>query len=951
MATPGWTEKKRSSAPMRRGSVPQKIYWEGINLNKISKKIVSLVTMATFAATLVPAAAFAADPADITVDQIAAKQLNVTFHEALSDVAINLSDADGAVTADVKGAGDSSDLGETNALLGTAGNDVNSADAVKIVGLDAGNYTLQIISDGTEVYTESLYVADETSTGNSRVLLNDENGNAVSEAKVGDKATVKLEVRDTNNEVSTLPLNPNNNEYVLVWAEDASGNLVNDVTFTTEAGDEALITSLAGTIYNDSLVAISATANTAAYVAVENGATITANFNTAGTYTICSAVATVGPSVDNDKIENTGVVFVGKELKSSTVKVTANPVNVVTEAVDFAGNDGTFAQNGVNWTYTLNDDVVPNDTKTYTVTGHAYSNEAAGTPAVGEKIYINCNQNGHGITLVGVDNGYVTTDKNGMFTFKFILNETGSYNIVYQESKGDIKGTLTVTQDNVAPVHIKTVTNNGLALAGTDINYAADVYAGASVQNPVYLTDAVTFNIIDAFGHEAEGNAVLANEEAAFLGPDHGDYVRIVSAPKATDEHPASTLEADDLILAWDGSAYTLAYVGDERATDLVPGDYVVNVSLNNGGKNVAVAKFTLAEFGTVQSIDLEMNAVAIDGEGDINGNAINAVDDQVALGQRVTVNPVYVDENGLRVDAPVANMSLGVNGDAVARVNTTGTQFDTYANVPANESLIGTTITVKAYDEIAGKYVEKELTVVKNYLAETLAFDQAEGEVGRDNVVAVSVVDEDGNVSKVNGTMTAYIASQSDETASIDLDVDNTVSNGKGKLFLESDKEGTVDVVVAVKADNGEIYGATLTYTFGEVDEYTGRTVVMTIGSSDYLINNAVVEGDAAPYVDDAWRTMVPFRVLGEAFGAEVDWNQEAQSVTYTVGDTEIVMTIGETTYTLNGEEQTMDTAPVLSGDRTYVPVRFVAEDLGFEVTPLYNAENGTTASVVFQK
>ena len=30
MATPGWTEKKRSSAPMRRGSVPQKIYWEGI---------------------------------------------------------------------------------------------------------------------------------------------------------------------------------------------------------------------------------------------------------------------------------------------------------------------------------------------------------------------------------------------------------------------------------------------------------------------------------------------------------------------------------------------------------------------------------------------------------------------------------------------------------------------------------------------------------------------------------------------------------------------------------------------------------------------------------------------------------------------------------------------------------------------------------------------------------
>ena len=38
-------------------------------------------------------------------------------------------------------------------------------------------------------------------------------------------------------------------------------------------------------------------------------------------------------------------------------------------------------------------------------------------------------------------------------------------------------------------------------------------------------------------------------------------------------------------------------------------------------------------------------------------------------------------------------------------------------------------------------------------------------------------------------------------------------------------------------------------------------------------------------------------------------------------------------------------------SDNRTYVPVRFVAEGLGYEVTPLYNAENGTTASVVFQK
>ena len=95
----------------------------------------------------------------------------------------------------------------------------------------------------------------------------------------------------------------------------------------------------------------------------------------------------------------------------------------------------------------------------------------------------------------------------------------------------------------------------------------------------------------------------------------------------------------------------------------------------------------------------------------------------------------------------------------------------------------------------------------------------------------------------------------------------------------------------------------------------------------------------------------MVPFRVLGETFGATVDWDQDSQSVIYTYGDTELVMTIGEDTYTINGEEFNMDTAPVLDGDRTYVPVRFVGEALGYTVTALQDGETGLTASVVFQK
>lgn len=95
----------------------------------------------------------------------------------------------------------------------------------------------------------------------------------------------------------------------------------------------------------------------------------------------------------------------------------------------------------------------------------------------------------------------------------------------------------------------------------------------------------------------------------------------------------------------------------------------------------------------------------------------------------------------------------------------------------------------------------------------------------------------------------------------------------------------------------------------------------------------------------------MVPIRALAEAFDAEVEWDNDARTVTiaYDTGIT-IVMTVGEETYTVNDEEMTMDTAPVIQGDRTYVPVRFAAEGMGFTVTPLYDS-NGLTASVVFQR
>jgi hypothetical protein len=101
----------------------------------------------------------------------------------------------------------------------------------------------------------------------------------------------------------------------------------------------------------------------------------------------------------------------------------------------------------------------------------------------------------------------------------------------------------------------------------------------------------------------------------------------------------------------------------------------------------------------------------------------------------------------------------------------------------------------------------------------------------------------------------------------------------------------------------------------------------------------------DAQPYVDKNDRTLIPVRFVTESMGAEVSWNNYTNTATITKDDTTVKISIGsKTLYVvkgLNTSTVTMDTAAVLSEDRTYVPIRFVAEALGAYVdySDLYNA------------
>ena len=100
-------------------------------------------------------------------------------------------------------------------------------------------------------------------------------------------------------------------------------------------------------------------------------------------------------------------------------------------------------------------------------------------------------------------------------------------------------------------------------------------------------------------------------------------------------------------------------------------------------------------------------------------------------------------------------------------------------------------------------------------------------------------------------------------------------------------------------------------------------------INSNIYYVNGVAKVMDVAPYIKGD-RTYTPMRYVAEMIGAEVVWDDAARTVTLTKGDDVVVFTIGSETYTVNGEAMTADVAPEITNGRTMLPARFVAEAFG---------------------
>lgn len=110
-----------------------------------------------------------------------------------------------------------------------------------------------------------------------------------------------------------------------------------------------------------------------------------------------------------------------------------------------------------------------------------------------------------------------------------------------------------------------------------------------------------------------------------------------------------------------------------------------------------------------------------------------------------------------------------------------------------------------------------------------------------------------------------------------------------------------------------------------------------ISTGASAASPITVTIDGELQQYAQPALivegRKLVPMRPIFEKLGAKIGWNQEAQSIVVTTGDTKVELKVGSKIAKVNGVEVELDIEPLLVNEHTLVPVRFVGEVTDSEI------------------
>jgi hypothetical protein len=112
----------------------------------------------------------------------------------------------------------------------------------------------------------------------------------------------------------------------------------------------------------------------------------------------------------------------------------------------------------------------------------------------------------------------------------------------------------------------------------------------------------------------------------------------------------------------------------------------------------------------------------------------------------------------------------------------------------------------------------------------------------------------------------------------------------------------------------------------------FNNQKNMRAIPVENVFFKNRDVKFDTPPVIKEG-RTLIPVRAITEAMGATVTWNSEEKLVIIVKDDKTIVFDLLNNTTYVNDVEVAIDVPAGVMNNRTMVPLRFIAENLGLKV------------------
>ncbi len=158
---------------------------------------------------------------------------------------------------------------------------------------------------------------------------------------------------------------------------------------------------------------------------------------------------------------------------------------------------------------------------------------------------------------------------------------------------------------------------------------------------------------------------------------------------------------------------------------------------------------------------------------------------------------------------------------------------------------------------------------------------------------------------------------------------------------------------------------GSSISYNLSQKEtepEMAEKTVLFTVGGNYYVVDgDAMVTMEAAPFIDENGRTMLPLRALSNSIGVEdnyITWDDSSKTVIILAdldGDgthtDQISVKVGQKQIDVNGKKIAMDTQAVIKDGYTYLPMRAVLNAMGFTDAQIQWSEKDKTVMLTWEE